>query len=490
MKKKLCNAVTVCVLALTLLSIAVFGVGCGESQRYIVSIEAGRESGAYIITYSDGETQTLVLPGKDGKDGEDGKDVTITDIYETYIKETGENISYAEFLDKYLSITAPGDNSATIAKCLRSVGKVYTEFVEQVSDTFFGSPVYDIAIYTGAAVVWSIDESESGYTYFVTNAHVIYDSKAVFIENDGKIARKVMLYMYGSESSPYTADKDEDGKADTDESGYTVYDYGDYGIACDIVGYTFEKDLAVIRAKTSDVKRVNPNVCAIELEDEYSVGETAIAIGNPDDGGISVTEGIVSVDNDTIELTIDTKRTYRSIRMDTALYGGNSGGGLFNSEGKLIGIANAGSSEEENINYAIPLEIVRGTVENILYWDADGDSATSGAYKITLGLTVMSSGSKYVYDADRGYGKIVENVVVQSIADNSIASRFDMAKDDVITAVTVDGVKTKVNRSFDISDIILTMRPGDTISLEYTRGGETHTSSAVTLEHSDFEKIA
>ena len=176
--------------------------------------------------------------------------------------------------------------------------------------------------------------------------------------------------------------------------------------------------------------------------------------------------------------------------MDTALYGGNSGGGLFNSEGKLIGIANAGSSEEENINYAIPLEIVRGTVENILYWDADGDSATSGAYKITLGLTVMSSGSKYVYDADRGYGKIVENVVVQSIADNSIASRFDMAKDDVITAVTVDGVKTKVNRSFDISDIILTMRPGDTISLEYTRGGETHTSSAVTLEHSDFEKIA
>ncbi len=490
MKKKFRNAFAVCLVALTVALVAVLGVGCGGTQKYIVSIEAGQESGTYIVTYSDGETQTMVLPGKDGRDGKDGKDVTITDIYETYVKETGEDISYSEFIDKYLSLSVQSDNSATIAQCLRSVGKVYAEFVEQVSGSFFGRPVYDIAIYTGAAVVWSMDEAQDGYTYFVTNAHVIYDSKAVSSENDGKIARKVVLYMYGSESSPYTVDGDGDGRADADENGYTLYDYGDYGIECEIVGYTFEKDLAVIKAKTDDVKKVNPNVCAVELADEYHVGETAIAIGNPDDGGISVTEGIVSVDNDDIELTIDAKRTYRSIRMDTALYGGNSGGGLFNSSGKLIGIANAGSTQEENINYAIPLEIVRGTVENILYWDADGSSATSGAYKVTLGVTVLSSGSKYIYDSSLGYGKIVEDVVVRSVVENSIASRLGLSNDDVITAVVVNEKKTEVKRSFDISDIILTMRPGDEIAGGYTRGGETYTSESYTLASSDFEKLA
>lgn len=489
MKNKFRNVFTVCLLALTIALVAVLGVGCG-AQKHVVSIEAGQESGVYIVTYSDGETQTLVLPGRDGKDGQDGKDVTITDIYDKYIAETGDEISYAEFLEKYLTLNVPSDNSATIAQCLRSVGKVYTEFVEQSSGSVWSRPTYDIAIYTGAAVVWSIDDTQDGYTYFVTNAHVVYDSKAVTNYNGGKIARKVYLYMYGSESAPHAVDNNDDGRADTDDNGYTIYEYGEYGIACDIVGYTFEKDLAVLKAKTSDVKKVNPNVCAVELADEYHVGETAIAIGNPDDGGISVTEGIVSVDNDNIELTIDTKRTYRSIRMDTALYGGNSGGGLFNSAGKLIGIANAGSTQEENINYAIPLEIVSGTVENILYWEAYGDSARFGANKITLGVTVMSSGSKYVYDASLGYGKITEDVVVQSVVENSIASRMGVMQDDVITAVSVGDKKIQVKRSFDISDIILTMRPGDEISLEYTRGGDKRVSDKVTLSLEDFEKLA
>ena len=484
MKRKLAKILTVATLVLAILLVAVLGVGCGSV--HVTSISEGQGTGEYIVTYSDGTTQTLNLPGRDGKDG---KDVTITDIYETYKKETGEDIAFTDFLDKYLTLEGKGaDNSAVIARCLNSVAKVYTEFVEQVAGAVW-RPVYDIAVYTGSAVIWSIDASADGYTYMVTNAHVVHDSKAAY-PNGGNIAKRVHCYLYGSESAPHTVDKDGDGRADSDAEGYTLYDYGDYGTECEIVGYSFEKDIAVIRAKTSALLAINDDIRAVELADGYHVGETAIAIGNPEDEGISVTEGIVSIDNENIELNINTHRTYRSIRIDTALYGGNSGGGLFNGDGKLIGIANAGSSEDQNINYAVPLEIVRGTVENILYWFGDGNDDTTGAYKIVMGVTVLSSGSKYVYDSSLGYGKIEENVTVQEITSGSIASRFGIAVGDVITGVVVGSTTHEVKRNFDISDIILTMRPGDTIALTYTRDGVAARSAAVTLTVSDFTKIA
>ena len=208
----------------------------------------------------------------------------------------------------------------------------------------------------------------------MTNYHVIYDSKADADLNGGMTARQVYCYLYGSEDTPVqkeTGRTDSNGNPiyETDENGCIVYDYGDYGVKCDIVGGSIEKDLAVLRAKTSELKNINPDIKAVTLAEDYYVGETAIAIGNPENEGISVTKGVVSVDNEYITLSIDgTKRAYRSIRMDTALYGGNSGGGLFNAEGKLIGICNAGDSTDQNINYAIPLDIVKGTVGNILYY--------------------------------------------------------------------------------------------------------------------------
>ncbi len=134
------------------------------------------------------------------------------------------------------------------------------------------------------------------------------------------------------------------------------------------MGGTITCDLAVIRAKTQDVFNINPNVTEITFADSYTVGETAIAIGNSENEGISVTKGIVSVDNEYINYAIDNNiRSYRSMRIDTAIYGGNSGGGLFNKKGELIGITNAGDGTDQNINYAIPLNIVRPVIENIMF---------------------------------------------------------------------------------------------------------------------------
>lgn len=491
MKRKAKILAVLCTAALMTGVCAFSACIIGERSVYVTSIEATSSDGSgqtYTVYYSDGTaSEFTVKNGTDGSDGaagaagRDGSDLTVEDIYAKYVEEYGE-ISYADFLSLYLSVNT--DNSAVIAECMLSSVKVYSEFVEgtYIQTGLAGyRKTYDTALYTGAGIIWRID---GDYTYIVTNYHVVFDSSADETKNGGsQIARTITCYLYGSEYTPYTTDS-------KDADGYSVIEYGDYAVECEYVGGSINCDLAVLRAETDDLKALNGDIKQVTVADEYYVGQTAIAIGNPENGGISVTEGIVSVDNEYIKLSLDgTARYYRSIRIDTALYSGNSGGGLFNADGKLIGITNAGASDDENINYAIPLQIVKGAVGNILYYYGDEDASTVGAYKITLGVTVLSQNSRYVYDSAKGCGKIVEDVVLGEVASGSIADLMGLAAGDYVTAVTVDGSEYPCLRSFDISDAILTMRSGSSISVAYTRGGQECISAEYTVKSSDLVSI-
>ena len=331
-----------------------------------------------------------------------------------------------------------------------------------------------ISVSTGAAVIYSMDTSEDGYTYFVTDYHVIYnnDADASLNNEDGtKIARNLHAYLYGSEGSPSAVDENGDGYADTDDNGYTIYDYGDYAIDLEYVGGTITYDIAVLRAKTSDVLARNEDAQPVKLADEYHVGETAIAIGNPEGDGLSVTQGVISTESEYITLSIDdTPRSYRSIRIDTALYSGNSGGGLFNKSGELIGITNAGNSTDQNINYAVPLEIVTGTVDSIIYYGNDGNADTNGVYRLLFGVNVNTENSKYVYDAASGYGNISEDVMIASVNSGSLAEKLGLRQDDRIAAVIINGTTHTIDRSFDIENLALTIRANDIIQIVYERG--------------------
>lgn len=483
------------ILAAAVLAVAFAFAGCGRAL-YVTSIEKTSAEGgedAFTVYYSDGTSYSFTV--NNGRDGADGKDLTAADLYAEYKAQTGEDITYADFLKMYLTVT--DDASSSVAQCLNSTMKVYTEFVESstyptgLSQT---KKVSNTAIYTGSAVIWQIDETGEGYTYIVTNYHVVYDSKADGDLNGGMTARKIYCYLYGSEDAPVKKTKGKDiyGNViyETDENGCIVYDYGSYGVACEYIGGTVEKDLAVLRAKTADLKKINPDIKPVTLADDYYVGETAIAIGNPEDEGISVTKGIVSVDNEYINLKIDgTQRAYRSIRMDTALYGGNSGGGLFNAEGKLIGICNAGDTADQNINYAIPLDIVNGVVENILYYFND-KSFENGAYVFTLGITVDAVNSRYIYNPEVGYGKIKEDVKIDAVSAGSIAAKLGLASGDVLKSFVVNGKERQISRTFHISDLILTMRPGDTVSVKYERNGQTKTTFfAYVVQSKDLKQI-
>ena len=481
------------VFVIVLLACSLVLTGCAissEKHVCVVSIEQTGTNGledVYTVTYSDGSVSTFtVTNGQDGEDGKDGDDVTIQDVYEPYKQTTNsDEITFSEFLSQYLTFT---DETTTLAiqKNLLSVMKIYSEFV--VSETYSSIRpgqsyvVSDTALCTGSAVIYDMCASEGGYTYIVTNYHVVYLEEAdEALNGASKIARKIYGYLYGSEATPAASVNVSTNTVQKDENGYTKYDYGESAIALEYIGGSVSSDIAVLRAKTSDILAVNPCAAQVELADSYHVGETAIAIGNPEAQGISVTQGIVSVESDYISLNIDgSSRSYRSIRIDTALYSGNSGGGLFNAAGKLIGITNAGNSSDENINYAVPLEIVQGVADNIIYYHEKGSDAQC-AYKIVLGITVQTQNSKYVYDAGSGYGKIREEVVLDSVASDSIAESMNLQSGDIITAIIVNDTEYEIARSFDISDLILTLREGDVIQCVVQRNAQTVYSEEYTL---------
>ena len=245
-----------------------------------------------------------------------------------------------------------------------------------------------------------------------------------------------------------------------------------------------QNNIAIVKAKTSDVQVINENVKAITFAKDYCVGDTAIAIGNPEGEGISVTEGIVSVDNEYIYLAIDgTSRAYRSIRIDTSIYSGSSGGGLFDIDGNLIGITNAGDGDDQNVNYAIPLEIVESAVQNIMYYG-------NNAKIITLGIEVVSSNSKYVFDAEKGCGEIVETITINKVNSNSISEKLGLKKDDVLISFIVNDVEYSINRSFNISDILFIIRNGDKIGFRISRSGQSTLSSTYTIVENDLTQVA
>lgn len=451
---------------------------CGFTPREtvsIVSIEKTATDGlvdTYTIYYSDGSEYSFEVTngadgekgdkgdtgatGEKGDTGDDGEDITLQALYQAYVAEYGQ-IEYSEFLSLYMTLQT--DNFTVINRLLQSAVKIYSEFVEPNENN---NNALEPAVYTGSGVVYKIDDD---YTYFLTNYHVVHSDKAV----DSNISTKMHLYLYGSESKP------------TKESDGTVV-YDDYAVPCEYIGGAISLDVAMVRAETAKVKQINENICEVAFADDYFVGQTAFTIGNALGNGISVTEGIVSVKDDNISLAIDaTTRTYRSIRMDTPLYQGNSGGGLFNANGELIGLSNAGLLEKEHINFAVPLPIVKGVAYNVWSHYTDETDETLGVYKIKLGLSVRSENMRYVYDTAKGSGEIVEDVFVAEIADGSIAQTLDLQVGDKITAITVDGEIFSLARDFQISDALFFATSGKKISLSYERNGEKYTTAEYTV---------
>ena len=423
------------------MAFSALAAGCSWDKVSVTSIEKTASyatEDVYTVTYSDGTSTTFTV--------QHGRNVTVQDLFDRYKEEYGDSLTYDEFLQKYL-VTYERSEYA-VSEALLSSFQVYA--------------ARNLSAQQGSAILYAVNKDKDD-AYLLTNYHVAY----VASSRGGGIASEITCSMFGSDTTSFQ---------------------------CTYIGGAASSDLAVLRASLTEIQRVNPDVKPVTLAEDYCVGETIYAIGNAEGEGISATTGVVSVESEVVKLDVDgTSRYHRVMRIDAAIYHGNSGGGLFNTRGELIGITNSGDETDQNINYAIPLSVVKGTADNILHYYSDGDSKTSGAYKVTLGITVTPQNARYVYDSITGKGYITEELVISEISSSflsiSIAAAIGLKVGDTLTALFINGKEYLPNRSYEISDLLLNVRAGDEIKFAYTRSGASATTSAYTIKAKDLSSV-
>lgn len=429
--------------------------GCNlfEATKTVTDIQKTSSTAVgevYTITYSDGTTSSFTI-----ENGEDGKDLNIEDIYNV-AKENGYTGTFLDFLDDYLDIgNSDANKTANVSKALLSSVAVCAEF--PVNTGSFLSDNKDTIVGSGAGVIYKLDKS-AGNAYIITNYHVVYYASSV---NTNKISTNIKCFLYGASiARGYKVDS-SDNKV-YDANGYPIIEYAGNAIDCTYVGGSMTHDIAVLKVSASEILK-NSDARAVDVvnSDNIDVGGTAIAIGNPEGSGISVTEGVVSVDSEYLTMTgadEQTEVTFRVMRIDTAVNSGNSGGGLYNANGELIGIVNAKiiDDEVENIGYAIPSNIATRVADNIIKNNSD-------PRKVTIGITIEAKNSRSVYDATTGKISIVEDIYVKEITQNSLASTSSLEVGDKITKIIIKGKEYSISRMYQVIDLVWFMEVGDVV---------------------------
>ncbi len=426
--------------------------------------------------------------GPAGKDGINGQNVSILEIYEEAKKIPGnENLTLDQFLKDYLNYTNEELNEKTalqavMNKSLMSGVSILSRFSYRT-----GGNRITYKVYTGSGVIIRIDK-EKGDAYVVTNCHVVYDDTSVYT-----FADNVYLYLYGQDANGINYEIDGD---------YSVKDLGgNYRINAEVIGASVTYDIALLKITDSAVLKTSDAVAADFSNAEHAyVGETVYAVGNAAGEGLSVSDGIISKDNEYISVglsdaNLSDTNSYRVMRTTAPINHGNSGGGLFNTSGEMVGIVNAKDDEADadNLGYALPASNVRRLL-NLMYdnYVAAGNLFVSGVKKAYLNTTLETEGSYSYYDTDTGRAEITETVKV-SYGNGQPALSYlqygDIIKNIKVTDGTgaVEKENVAVTRRYTVSDVMLSVREGDIVILTVMRG-QNETEIKITFDNAAYFK--
>lgn len=309
----------------------------------------------------------------------------------------------------------------------------------------------------GSGVIYKLDR-ETGDAYILTNYHVIYAA------GYGR-ASNIKLYLYGMHLESYA-------------------------IKATLVGGSVTYDIALLKVSGSEVIK-NSYAMAADIASSEGVRafDRVYAVGNSEGMGLSATEGIVSVESENLDIAgaDNSMISLRVMRVDAAVNHGNSGGGLYDENGKLVGIVVAKdvSSDVDNMGYAIPSDLVVRLAENILA-HCNGSSKTK-VTKPLLGITITAYVSGLEISPDGSEIYQVNLVEVVEISGGSLALG-KVKVSDVINSITVDGVCHKVTRVHHVTDAMLDARAGSVVVLNITRDGKTSEVS-FTISADDFNTV-
>lgn len=325
-----------------------------------------------------------------------GSSITEEMYYEEYEETTDKTdapVIY-EAVDKEIpeAVTQAGVVATVAEIALPSVVEIRTEAV--VNNSFYGQYVTEGA---GSGVIISEDG------YIVTNNHVVAGSSSITVRLTNGDEHKAKL-----------------------------------------IGTDAQSDIAVIKI---EAKGLTPAVFGDSSK--LVVGEVAIAIGNPlGELGGTVTDGIISALDR--EVTVEGE-TMILLQTNAAVSPGNSGGGLFNSKGELIGIVNAKSSGSsiEGLGFAIPVNTAKPIITDLIE-----NGFVTGRPSIGISIIEITTDyQRYMYNVSE-FGVYIQDAISE-----------DLKKGDRIIAIDGNSIST----ASDIKAIINKLQVGDKVTITVSR---------------------
>lgn len=294
--------------------------------------------------------------------------------------------------------------SEVAAKASPSVVEIVTEVTSTQYGMFGGTYTSQAA---GSGVIISKD------CYIITNNHVVEDANSITV---------------------------------------TTYDNKQYNAT--LVGTDPASDIAVIKIDADE----ELSAATVGDSSKLQAGDTAVVIGNPlGTLGGTVTDGIIS--SPSREMVIN-NQSMELIQTNAEINSGNSGGGLFDGNGNLVGIVNAKDSGTtssgtviEGIGFAIPINSAMKVADELIQYGKVIDRATLGVY-----LQEVSS----------NYFNYTPGLYITGTANGSGAEKAGLKAYDRI--VSADG--NEINSQSDLTKVLRDKNVGDTISLTIERNGK------------------
>ncbi len=322
------------------------------------------------------------------------------------------------------------DITGVVEKVMPSVVAINSSIV--VSGSYFGQTYEEVQESAGSGIIIAENETE---LLIATNYHVVADASQIavtFIDEESVIGL--------------------------------------------VKGTDAEMDLAIVAIQLEDIPDSTKSEIAIaELgdSDDLSVGEPAIAIGNALGYGQSVTTGVISALNRSVEMEslVDPSETTTSylIQTDAAINLGNSGGALLNMEGEVIGINSnkIGGSLVEGMGYAIPISVAKPILDDLMVQEI--------RYKVDVDEQgfLGVNGFQVTEEVSELYN-IPEGLYLKVITEGSPVEAAGLVVGDILTELDGESIDS-------MEDLIDKM--------EYYAAGETVTLTVQKLERQGYTEM-
>jgi serine protease DegS len=311
---------------------------------------------------------------------------------------------------------SPASYADAVNRSAASVANIYTKRLLQTTDERTSQARFRIDTAFASAVV--IDEDG----YLVTNYHVFQQEPTeIRVQfSDGRIAEP------------------------------------------EVVGFDAETDLALLRVDLPELQPIS-----MAQSDDLRIGDVVLAIGNPYGLATSVTQGIVSATGRNLYQLV----TFANfIQTDAAINAGNSGGALVNSLGELVGINAAVLAQDtgtEGIGFAIPVDLVRGVVEQI--------KLHGRVIRGYMGLLPddLTDAERAAHGIDNGTG-----IVLMEVYEGGPAAQAGLKARDVILEINGEPIYSQRQAQL----ISASTAPGDQVEIAGIRDGQRFTATVTAGE--------